>query len=631
MVSLRVTERTVTAGTSLSGVSASPSAIKPTTVLDVPVLVRAGTKGPEKVSPAAATHALRTQMYDVLHQVANHFRLRYGPLGYKKAKFDWEPDAAEAAAKKQVAAITSDASLTPDDMVTRFHGVLRDFVNGTHDYHVGITFTRTEAATLPFRVQVGPTGRVFVSGVDEGKEKSFPFEIGDEITTVDGKPVAEVLHDLQKYSTSSNAITDLRDAANTLTKRRPSRGVPTPEKPSTLFGITRMDGSTATFDAAWTTTPEGVTFSQAGFSSLQLRQKMVDRNGPDMTAHGVIDQAAIAAANARAAAAKKGEEPDGDGWVVGARKSFVPVLGPIVTSTGPKDPFDAYIYRSPNGKNIGVIRIPEYSPDKPEEMAKAFAELIANFEQATDALVIDQNNNPGGLFFYMMALLSHLSPHAMKMTGQAEAITPQEVFDAQNNIAELKSVKDDKTAVKVLGKTVAGLPVTYDLVVRMRASNQHIIDEWNKGKKMTSSFPLEGIDSMNPSTTSTYTKPILCLVNSLCFSCGDFFPAALQTNGRAVIFGETTAGAGGYVLTHKFVNGLGIESLHLTGSIADRGTVHADGSVTDDPDTLENPIESVGVKPDIVYSPTDEDLQNGYEGYRNAVNATIVKMTSEAA
>ncbi len=628
MVSLRVTAQSpVTAGTHASSVSPAEGVAKRTAV-DVPVLVPAGTKGPERVSAAAPTHALRTEMYDVLHQVANVFRLRYGPIDNKKDTASWDPDSAEAAAKKQIAAITSDTKLSRDAMVTKFHGVLRAFCDGSEDYHVAVTFTRTEAATLPFRVQPDDTGRLFICGIDPDQKKSFPFAEGDELTSVDGKPVADVLKELESYTTKRNALTDERAAATMLTKRRPSRGVPMPERASALLGITRADGSTTTFDAAWNTIPEGVTFNRAGFSSLQLRQRMVDTNGPDMTAHGVIDKAEIEAANARALSAKENGDTEWDGFVIGGRKSFVPTLGPIVTTTGPKDPFDAYIYRAPNGKNVGVIRLPEFAPDEPEKMAKAFTQLIAQFEEATDALVIDQNNNPGGLFFYMMALLSTLSPNAMKMPSHSEAITPHEVFDDQNNLKELEPVKDDKGAIKVLGKTVAGLPVTYDLVVRMRASAQHTIDEWNKGKKLTSGFPLEGVDSMNPSPLATYTKPILCLVNSQCFSCGDFFPAVLQTNGRAVIFGETTAGAGGYVLTHTVVNGLGVESLHVTGSIADRGIRHPDGSITDDPDKIENPIEGVGVKPDIEYHLTAEDMQNGCEDYGAAVNAVIVKMTS---
>lgn len=587
-----------------------------------PVVVPAGTRGPAKTAkPNAAKealHALRTEMLDTLHMVADHFRLRYGPAGWKQSQYGWSADSAEATAQKKIAAIVGKSGQTRDQMITAFHTVLREFVQGTRDYHVSISFARLGQAKLGFHVAPSADGRLFIVGIDRKalSKAAFPFEKGDELTSVDGRPVAELLKELLTFDAQSNPRTDLANAATRITSRRARVGEELPSKPTALLGITRRDGSQTTVDIAWTVKNERLAYQAPSTRALAVRAAKADHVGPDMSAQRYIDEGAIAEADTL-----------GDGFIVGAKKSFVPTLGTVVSREPETSPFDAYIYRAPNGKNVGVIRVPTYGPDKPEECAKAFAALIARYEDATDALVIDQTNNPGGYFYYMQALLSQLSPNAMKMTGQQEAITPREVNEALTELDMMAGITDDKSAIKVLGKTHVGFPVTFDLVAKTRAYNQHIIDQWNAGKTFTDSFPLAGIGYTNPSA-KPYTKPILCLVNGTCYSCGDFFPAALQTNKRAKIFGEQTAGAGGYVLTHKPVNGLGVEALRTTGSIADRGTQNPDGTISDDPTKLEHPIENLGVVPDVPYTLTSADMQNGFAGYRDAVNAEIVKLTS---
>ncbi|MBC7793128.1 MAG: protease-like activity factor CPAF [Clostridia bacterium] len=590
-------------------------------VTSAPVVVPEGVSRAAEVNPKKAMHDLRTEMLDDFRHVANHFRLAYGPREWKMAKFGRDPDrasAAEKASMKLIVELTKRPELSRDQLLTAFHGILRDFVHAAYDYHVSVNFTRLAQARLGFRVQPASDGRLIIVGIDRSilSKAAFPFEIGDELTSIDGRPVAELLTELKALDTSSSPKADVSNAAARLTNRRARVGETLPDKPTALVGITRKNGTSTTHDVAWNTKPEKVIFQPLGLSALEVRAEKAGNVGPSMSVERYIDMTEIARA-----------DDANDGFVIGARKSFVPDLGPIVSREPSTSPFDAYIYRSSNGKNIGVIRIPTYSPANPEKNVKVFADLIARYEIATDALVIDQTNNPGGYYFYMVALLSHLSPYAMKMPGHQEAITPKQVYDAQVRLETYAGITDDKSAVKKLGKTWVGLPVTYDLVVKSRHYNQHIIDEWNAGYKLTSSFPLEGIDYINPSA-KPYTKPQLWELNCNVYSAGDFGADIVQRNKRATIFGEQPAGAGGKVVTYQFLNGLGIDSLRLTSSIADRGTRGPDGTYTDDPRRIEDPIENNGVVPDVHYEVTAADMQNGYTGYRDAVNAQIVKMTS---
>ncbi|MCE5316132.1 MAG: protease-like activity factor CPAF, partial [Parachlamydia sp.] len=105
------------------------------------------------------------------------------------------------------------------------------------------------------------------------------------------------------------------------------------------------------------------------------------------------------------------------------------------------------------------------------------------------------------------------------------------------------------------------------------------------------------------------TKPILVLTNGLDLSCGDFFPAILQDNKRATIFGARTAGAGGAMRTFYHPNHFGIDAIHYTSTIAER----ADKKL----------IQNKGVSPDIAYTMTAKDLQDNYSDYIQAVQNSL--------
>ena len=564
---------------------------------------------------------LRKIMEGEVATLANKYRLRYGPAPVKKADFGWDVDKEEAKAKQAIATVTSDASQSQETMFSACQRVLVGFANAMNDYHVSLRLLRTSAARLPF--QIRPIGDGYaISVIDRAKlsKSDFPFEPGDEVIAVDGKPVSEVVADNLKLLPRSNAIADRATAARMLTVLRGATGAPMPNAPTRTFTIKRADGSTHTHDLAWTITAERIKTQPVGSGILNIRGAEPTREVPslDMTAYGVIDEEALAAAATAAPA-------DVDPFLGGGRKTLLPDLGPVIFRTDTKNPFDAYVYRTPEGKNVGVIRLPEFSPadaNKLDKYVDAFAELIEKFEATTDALVIDQQNNPGGYFYYMMALLSMLSPQPLKMPKQNEKITPAEVAEADELLQDLAKVTDDKSAKKALGKAIAGLPVTYDLVEKMRAHSRHILKQAELGKDFTDAFPLGGIGVVNPSSRATYSKPILCLVNATCYSCGDFFPSALQQNKRAVIMGETTAGAGGYVIREKYLNKAGIDYITITGSVADLADK--------DPSRVEDPLEGRGVKPEIPYSPTLRDLREHGADMAEAVNRTIKGMIEAA-
>ena len=343
---------------------------------------------------------------------------------------------------------------------------------------------------------------------------------------------------------------------------------------------------------------------------------------------------------------------------LGAKKSFLPLLGEIIWDI--KDAsqeegeslvyWNAYIYRHPNGKSIGCIRIPHYH--EPQNLVDDFGKIINILNEKSDALVIDQVHNFGGFVDYMYQLASILAIEPLKAPYHRIKITQKEVMGAHNTLELIKLIdllmfnpdfkeapsenkkekegeeKKDGDDVKKEGddnmkegedskkekgddKKKESL-LNYQELMFLKSYYELILEEWNRGASLTRPTPILGVDRINPHPKYHYTKPILILIDEMDFSGGDFMPAILQDNHRAVLFGSKTAGAGGFVTSFQFPNPNGISLCSCTGSIAERPGLQK--------------IENVGVTPDIEYRITASDIQGGYQGYVNAVNEAVQKL-----
>jgi hypothetical protein len=187
------------------------------------------------------------------------------------------------------------------------------------------------------------------------------------------------------------------------------------------------------------------------------------------------------------------------------------------------------------------------------------------------------------------------------------SITQAEVLEARNLINELKNIKNDDDARK-LSIDMHGYPVSYELIQFILSYSHMIVSEWQAGHTLTKPYWISGINHINPNRTH-YTHPILLLTNHLDFSGGDFFPTILKDNQRVTILGTRTAGAGGYVVNLNIPNNLGIDYFGVTESLAER----VNG----------NPIENLGITPDIIYEMTPTDYQSNFAPYVTKINMAV--------
>lgn len=296
------------------------------------------------------------------------------------------------------------------------------------------------------------------------------------------------------------------------------------------------------------------------------------------------------------------ENRDIDPTALGGKRSWVPVLGEIVwelpKETAARIPFSAHICQLSDGRQIGYVRVPHYEYNK--ESVDEFGKLIARFESTTEAMVIDQVNNPGGSLFQMYAMLSYLTDRPLALPMHQITITDEDVAIAREKVALAEAGEAEPL----------DMGSSQDLVAYYR----FVLSEFQAGRgtsnKPTNPVYLFGVAEVLPAKVH-YTKKIVVLINEVTFSAPEFLAAILQDNKRATLFGERTAGAGGCVkrIVHPILEKVGIEYITITWTLAWR--------------TNGQPIEDIGVHPDVRYSITVEDLQSNYTGYRRALLATI--------
>ena len=561
---------------------------------------------------APSTNLKKQKMMEDLDVIEQTFDTMYAPAQWKKNHLRWDLVEEMHNAKLE---IHNKENITTKD----FQRIVKRIFDSTQDYHVSAHFYSLEAALLPFQVR-GAEERYFIHDLYEhyhdflvsgsGSENHIPILDGDELISIDGKRPHERIQKLvEKEFGPGQTETDYALAENFLTFRTGQLGHNIPKGGIAKLEIKNQEsGKTNTYRMYWAYRPEEV-------------QDLLVKAVPEKKA--LYDKQMISPLyetyKSSYAQAKKRllPEVDNEEEVTSQNQSKLPDLGEVVWEAPKHYGFHAYIFERPEGKKVGFVRIPNYypAPDNEgfEKFTNHFAKIISKFENETDGLVIDQLDNPGGSVFYVYALASMLSDQPLSVPKHKMAITQAEIYEAVLDLYDYENIKNDKEARETFGaKTLTGYPVDYDLIQSFISYFKFILNEWKHGRTITNSDYLYGIDYLKPYPNANYTKPILLLVNSLDFSGGDFFPAILQDNNRVTLMGSQTAGAGGYVLPHQFYNHNGIAYFSVTASIAERDNG--------------NPIENLGVKPDIPYSLTVDDICHQHRDYVKAIHKEIDKL-----
>jgi hypothetical protein len=560
-----------------------------------------GVSSLEKAKP----QSIKNKMIHELDIIKNTFDVKYAPAEWKKQFMNWDLEEQIALAKIQVESC-------PNIGLKEFRQILQDFFNSTQDYHVGVQFYLTAASQLPFRVQ-SAQGKYYIVWVDK-QLAAAEIGVGDQLLKFNDQPVEQIVTDLKRFkgveSKSDQALAEM-----VLTMRLGMLGHETPSGKATITVKHRTSGEIKTHQLTWDHTPEELQNGPLHIATMGVTDYAAKQALDKHTFfHKQMTAYFYDALESHYAKKPEAQESEAGQQLLGSRKGPLPPLGEIVWKGRAKNHFHAYIFKTPDQHRVGYVRIASYMGG--EEEAAQFANLIKFFNTETEALVIDQLDNPGGIVFFMYALATHLSPTPLKMPVERVTITQEDVFYALQNIQEFEDVLSEDALDELdLGATIFGYPVDSHLVQSIVNHFRFIVSEWNEGRSFTNNAYLYGIDELHVDNYA-YTKPILMLINEMDFSCADALPAMLQDNKRAILFGTRTAGAGGCVLGHSHPNRFGIASYSFTGSIVER--------------LDKTPIENLGVTPDISYELTERDLQENYIDYVANVHKALSTLWKEA-
>lgn len=483
-----------------------------------------------------------------------------------------------------------------------FFGVPSDFVA---DLNIRVDTYDGKPLIYSINRTVLPTGK-------------YPFQIGDELISIDGQPAGDLMKSLRKYGIISTARTGDGYAAQALTLRRQSANPYAVNVPdSSVVVILRQLGGMETYNIPWTKTgvpllADGPVSSPQGFrSGLPKGPLLVETSPTGDTADSVLPEAQYGMV-----------DPSRAVTGVGSLAPIFNLPAGFQIRLGRNSATDAFVSGTytAGGYTLGFIRIPSFSPGIGTALALAqFDTEVRYFQANTDGLVVDDTRNPGGLIYYSGEIARRLIPRAFHLPGFELRATTDWVrvyssykqFEIAVEVAQYlvdyydALLKDVKTAASENGGNTGPLPL--DILNFFPTPVSQSLDQFALTDRLG-----------NP---TAYSKPILILTDEFSFSSADYFAATMQDNKAATLFGMHTGGLGG---TNASYNA-GAYSEATVGML--RGLMVRKDPVSVDGFPTTSYVENIGVQPDIAEDyKTRDNLVNGGRTYVQHFTQALVDL-----
>jgi hypothetical protein len=428
-----------------------------------------------------------------------------------------------------------------------FFEICHEYVANLNDTHSHFSTPSSFTADLGLIVDIYD-GKLLIEYVNRTMLpiSAFPFQIGDEILSVDAKSVEEWITEFSRFYRYGNPQSTRRLAADRITYRVQSTYPRATEVgDSAVVVIRRQNGDEQSYRLPW---------SKAGYPMTQV---------------GPVPTPGVSARKARLVAAE--DEPDymkplnelrnwkfqddgaqrrtwtpspedGDGnWYLGSGgkspvfsggfpSSFVQRLGRLASEF-----HYSGTYTSGDLK-IGYLRIPSFSPPSLSAAVQELEKEIDFLEKNTDGLVVDVMRNPGG-GCYMLDLAAHLNQYPFYFFGEEIRVTRSQLQSMKFALDAAKRAKAEQWIIDLYSFYLGQLETAYT-ENRGRTGTVPACTQFGQvGPPLLDNQPAKVV----------YTKPLIVLIDEFSVSAADIFPSMMQDNLRGPLVGMRSSGGGGSV------------------------------------------------------------------------------------
>ncbi len=536
--------------------------------------------------------------------LASLYSTYYAPIDWKKQLFNFDA-LAITPWLDQVAQTKTDLD---------FYEVCVAYVASLHDTHDHFSMWSDFFATLGFSVDMYD-GVLLIDSINRTQlpTKDYPFVIGDQLLSVDGRDVQLLLQDFAVYSAWGNPSATKRLAAQKITGRSQSlmpHATDVMGKTATVV-IQRQSGATETYMIPWTTTGTPLSVGPVPSPKTARAPRKTVR---EQFAEGAPDYM-TELLNAQWSGIQNPEEIGVNGF--GSRNPlFVNALANADFTRRLGGNSSDFFYSGTfafEELTIGYIRIPSYGPSSTTAALTQFEKEIAFFNNNTDGLIVDEMRNPGGNLCYGENIAARLIPTYFRATG----------FRLRPFWTRILGFYNSWINAKAQGAPQAVID-QYELVFRA------MLNANTQGQTITDSLPLCTSSLIRApfmdvdGNVLAYKKQLMMLIDEFSTSTADSVPGMIRDANRAVLYGVRTDGAGGNNTNYDAGSySEGIAGMTL--ALQTRKEKHLNG---DYPYT--DLIENTGVWPDLPddYMTKDNLLQSGAPFLHNVLQhmATQIRM-----
>ena len=263
----------------------------------------------------------KDQMHLFIDLMESIYQAQYAPKAWKKEFSNWD-------LKTETDKVRTWIDETENPGINDYRNALSKFIYSMKDYHVSIQYHATEKATLPLMIRSAEE-RFFIVYIDRQKlsRESFPYEVGTEVVSFNGKELTQVRDGLVAQTNNGNVEeTDKALSEIGLTLRSAERGLKVP-RGSVMLGL-KSKGKVVTHQLFWDYTPEVAhEIELDSVKGLETEKKLNYAQ--------YLDQ--------KTSAIELVSTDSSNNWGLGTKSSMLGSLGEKIWSAPAKDIFDAYI------------------------------------------------------------------------------------------------------------------------------------------------------------------------------------------------------------------------------------------------------------------------------------------------